>query len=279
MAKRQLRGSIAQGQPPATVDHAIPLAGAAVPAFILPHRFEDFEGFRETTLSVFTDKLTNATLRALGQVLYDLGLQGAQEWPHPPGGAYFHQCQAVLGDLRHLEGWFAHLDIQRTQAALAPEEKRVSVACGGFRLAVQAIGDQFQRELGVHVVGDSGTATESIRTPLPDVEQVAALIAPLSWPEGAFNARSWHIARGVRGEGEGNAALLHQLRVRGDVYGDGEKPAFGPYHILALELLTMLREWGGDAALQALGVGTLAEHLLAAPGIPPAVAEHYAKAL
>ena len=90
--------------PVPAVPRARPLAGAAVPAFILPPRFEDFEGFRETTLAAVTDKLTNATLRTLGQVVYDLLLECGHLWPVVPGGAYFHQCQAVLGDLRHLEG-------------------------------------------------------------------------------------------------------------------------------------------------------------------------------
>jgi hypothetical protein len=252
---------------------AIPPAGAAVPAFILPDRFEDFEGFRESTLAVFTDKLTCTSLRALGQVLYDLGLECAHLWPDPPAGAYFHQCQAVLADLRHLEGWLAHLDNQRTEAELSKEEERVSVACGKFRRAVQEIGE-LQRKLGAHVLGDSGTASGSIRAPLPDFEEIGAFLSPMPWPESAQAAREWIIGRWTRGEGEGHAATLHQLRERADA-----EPAFGAYHVLSLELLSILRERGGDSRLQALGVATLAEHLLKAAGIPPAVVEHYRESL
>jgi len=253
---------------------AIPPPGAAVPAFILPDRFEDFEGFRESTLAVFTDKLTSTSLRALGQVLYDMGLESAHLWPTPPAGAYFHQCQAVLADLRHLEGWFAHLDKQRTEAELSKEEERVSVACGKFRLAVQAIGDQLQRKLGPHVLGDSGTASGSIRAPLPDFEEIGALLSPMPWPESAQPARDWIIVRWTRGEGEGDAATLQQLRTRADA-----QPGFGAYHVLSFELLSLLRESGGDSRLQALGVSSVAEHLLKAADIPPAVAEHYRQSL
>ena len=248
--------------------------GAAVPAFILPARFEDFEGFRETTLAAITDKLTNATLRTLGQVVYDLVLECGHLWPKPKGGAYFQQCQAVLGDLRHLEGWFAHLDSQRTDAALAPEEEKVSVACGGFRLALQAIGDQLARDLGPRVIGNSGTETGSIRVPLPDIEEIAAILSPQPWAESANFARQWIIFRGLRGEGEGTGALLHQLRSRANAEG-----AFSSYHVLALELLSMLRERGGDAPLRNLGVSDLAAHLLKAAGIPEDVAKHYAEHL
>ena len=53
----------------------------AVRSIIDPEDYEDFEGFRETTLAVFTDPKVNATLRNLGDLLYTLGLEYSRHWP------------------------------------------------------------------------------------------------------------------------------------------------------------------------------------------------------
>ena len=92
--------------------------GVAVPAVISPPRFEDFEGFRETTLCVFTDPQANATLRGLGGLLYEMALEYTAHWPHEPCGSFFHQCRAVLADLRHLQGWPRGAGFQRWGPAL-----------------------------------------------------------------------------------------------------------------------------------------------------------------
>jgi hypothetical protein len=55
--------------------------------------------------------------------------------------------------------------------------------------------------------------------------------------------------------------------------------SFGLYHVIGLELLVFLKEKGGAESLVALGVETLAEYLLKAPGIPPETAAHYAEIL
>jgi hypothetical protein len=39
------------------------MAGAAVPAFIVPNRLEDFEGFREMALAAVKDKLVTTPSR------------------------------------------------------------------------------------------------------------------------------------------------------------------------------------------------------------------------
>jgi len=122
-------------------------ADCAVPAEIDPAHFEDFEGFRETTLAAFTDPRANDVLRGLGDLLYTQALEYARHWPREPGGAFFHQVRAVLADLRHLEGWLDHLDKQRAEASLSADEETVSVLCGTLAPRLRAIGDAVAAEL------------------------------------------------------------------------------------------------------------------------------------
>ena len=119
----------------------------ATPAVIDPARFEDFEGFRETTLAAFTNPLANGVLRGLGDLVYTMALEYARHWPHEPGGAFFHQVRAVLADLRHLEGWLANLGVQRDEASLSAEEEEVSILCGVLGPSLKAIGDALEAEL------------------------------------------------------------------------------------------------------------------------------------
>jgi len=115
------------------------------PPNIPPECFEDFEGFRETTLSRFTDPQDNATVRAFGELLSFLSRQYAG--PHEPDGSFFHQVRAVVADLRHLEGWLGHLDEMRAEDLVGGEEVPVSILCGSLRPSLKAIGDALEAEL------------------------------------------------------------------------------------------------------------------------------------
>jgi len=119
----------------------------AAPAVIDPVRFEDFEGFRETTLAVFTDPRANEVLRGLGDLVYTMALEHAHHWPHEPDGAFAHQVRAVLADLRHLEGWLGNLGLQRTEASLSAAEEEVSILCGTLAPSLKAIGDAVEAGL------------------------------------------------------------------------------------------------------------------------------------
>jgi len=129
----------------------IPPSGPEDPAApiptIDPERFEDFEGFRETTLCVFTEPGANATLRGLGDLLYTMALEYTQHWPVEPDGAFFHQVRAVLAALRHLEGWLSHLDSQRKKASLSDEEEALSALCGSLVADLRRIGDVMQAKI------------------------------------------------------------------------------------------------------------------------------------
>lgn len=242
------------------------LPPVAVPARIDPGRFEGFEGFRETTLAVFTDPVTNAALRVVGELFYSLALEYVRYWPREPDGSFRHQCRAVLADLRHLEGWLGHLASERSASSLSEGEEQIALICGALLPELKAIGDTLEAE-------ERRDSTDP--SALPSLEKLFRLCDPLPWEEQRHVARDWLLTRWARGEGEGkgNVRLLHELRVRADDIG-----AFSCYHVVALEMLSMLRERGGDASLAALGASDLAKHLLATADVPPEAASHYASA-
>jgi hypothetical protein len=244
-------------------------ATAVVPPVIDPARWEDFEGFRETTLAYFTDPTANATLRGLGALLYTLVLEYWHHWPAEPRGSFFHLCHAGIADLRHLQGFFAHLDRQRTESELSFMEERASVLCGALADDLRAIGDILESE--IHPArGPAETAAP------PSLGDLFATYQALPWPESRQCARDWLISRWILGfgAGRGNARLLRQIRAAAE-----KAESFGLYHVIGLELLAYLKERGGKDRLVSLGVETLAEFLLKAPGIPPETAAHYAEIL
>jgi hypothetical protein len=130
----------------------IPPSGPNDPAApiptIDPESFEDFEGFRETTLAVFTDPAANATLRGLGDLLYALALEYCRHWPVEPEGSFYHQARAAVADLRHLQGYLAHLDRQREEASLSDHEERISEICGSLVPDLRAVADALEVALG-----------------------------------------------------------------------------------------------------------------------------------
>ena len=139
-------------------DPSTPPSGPASPAapvpVVDPVRFEDFEGFRETTLAVFTDPGANDTLRDLGDLLYTLGLDYQRYWPAEPEGAFYHQARAALADLRHLEGYLAYLDRQRAESSLSDAEERLSAACGRLTPKLKSVADALEHALGPHPAED-----------------------------------------------------------------------------------------------------------------------------
>jgi hypothetical protein len=238
-------------------------APAAVPAVILPERFEDFEGFRETTLAAFTDPQANTTLRGLGDLLYTMALEYTAHWPHEPCGAYFHQVRAVLADLRHLEGWLAHLAAEVSASVLDFEEERVAAVCGTLAADLKAAGDTLQARIPWAVDPDA---------PLP-LSEVARLSHPLPWEEQRDTARVWLLKVWERagGEAEGTAKLLlRDIRELAD-----RMDSFSFYHVLGLELLALLRERQSKKAFSSIGAPALITRFLAAPDTPAEVRAHY----
>jgi hypothetical protein len=59
-------------------------APAAAP-IIDPDAFERFEGWRETTLAIFTEPTANATPRAFAEFIYTVCLEYSHYWPPERG--------------------------------------------------------------------------------------------------------------------------------------------------------------------------------------------------
>ena len=119
-------------------------ATAAVPPIIDPDAFERFEGFRETTLALFTDATANATLRAMVKLIYSLSLEYSSHWPDEPEGYIRHHCRAAVADLRHLQG---HLAMLNELPGHSEEEARISALCGRLSPRVKKIADALEKAL------------------------------------------------------------------------------------------------------------------------------------
>ena len=121
---------------------------AAVPPVLDPKRFDHFEGFRETTLAIFTEPKHNQALRAVGDLLYTLGAESSQYWPREPEGSFRHQCRAAVADLRHLQGYLSMLGREVEASVLNNHDGHLSRICGRLAPQVQEIANTLERELG-----------------------------------------------------------------------------------------------------------------------------------
>jgi hypothetical protein len=128
-------------------------AAASGAAEIEPEAFERYEGFRETTLAVFTESRLNAALRVVGDELYTMGLEYQRHWPGEPEGSLRHLARAGLADLRHLQGFFAHLGREWQASELKPEDERLSRALAPIAEQVREIADLLERKLGRRTEG------------------------------------------------------------------------------------------------------------------------------
>lgn len=233
----------------------------AVPAEIVPARFEDFEGFRETTLAIFTEPGDNQALRRVGNLLYSMGLEHARYWPREPDGAFLQQVRAVLADLRHLQGWLAHLGRQKVESVLSDREELISTHCGAIADEVRILGDSL-----AHVIHPERKS----EIHAPSLQELLVTYGDLQWPASRDYACNWLIARWILGlgAGQGNKRLLGEVRKLA-----GAGATFSLPHVIALEMQRLLRDRGRKVDRK------LTRRLLAAPGIPAEAAEYYAALL
>lgn len=122
---------------------------AAVPPVLDPDSWERSEGLRETTLAVFTEPELNAGLRLVFDRLYTMALEYRRYWPAEPAGSFRHQASAGLADLRHIQGFFAHLGRERTASVLQPEEEEISHLCTQLATGVRGLADALEQALQV----------------------------------------------------------------------------------------------------------------------------------
>jgi hypothetical protein len=112
-----------------------------------PDTFQDFEGFRETTLSLITKPEDNAALRATGRLIYAMATQ-LDDSPPEPEGAVRHQCRAAVADLRHLQGYLGMLGRELECSHSNHHEGYLARVCGRLAPQVQEIADVLDKELG-----------------------------------------------------------------------------------------------------------------------------------
>jgi hypothetical protein len=120
----------------------------AVSPVIDPANFERHEGFRESTLAVFTEPRLNEALRVVGEELYTIGLEYQRHWPIEPEGSFIHLCRAGLADLRHLQGFFADLGAEWEASDLEPREERISRHFPELAEELRNIADALEKQLG-----------------------------------------------------------------------------------------------------------------------------------
>lgn len=119
---------------------------AAVPPIVDPETFHDFEGYRETTLSLITDPERNAAMRATGRLIYAMAAELSGDPPEPEGSLR-HQCRAVVADLRFLEGFLGMLGrpLECTREGHEGHLARVALRLSG---QVAEIATALESELG-----------------------------------------------------------------------------------------------------------------------------------
>jgi hypothetical protein len=78
-----------------------------LPPAVAADDWREHAAFRETFLFGFTSPQHNGALRALGAMLTEIQGEGAGDpiFPMPPGIYIAHELRAVIGDLRHLQGF------------------------------------------------------------------------------------------------------------------------------------------------------------------------------
>jgi hypothetical protein len=120
---------------------------AAGPPVVDPESFHDFEGYRETTLSLITDPERNAAMRATGRLLYAMAFELSGDPPEPEGSLR-HQLRAAVADLRFMQGFLGMLGrpLECTREGHEGHLARVALRLSGQVAEIAAVLD---RELGV----------------------------------------------------------------------------------------------------------------------------------
>jgi hypothetical protein len=112
-----------------------------------PTEWEAHEGFRETLLLHYTEPKANATLRSLGDFLFNVSLESAGDWPHHPEGETRSELRAALADLRHLQGFLSSVGQEHVVSSLTAEDDDLSLFAGQQAIEVRRIADLIEEKL------------------------------------------------------------------------------------------------------------------------------------
>ena len=113
---------------------------------IPPDGFEDFEVFRETFLARVDDPVDNEACRSFANFFYGLCLLEPGHWPLTWTDHTAHLLQAVLADLRYLQGYVGDLD-----SGVERESERHEALCSlAARLSgkIGELADEIETEIG-----------------------------------------------------------------------------------------------------------------------------------
>ena len=112
-----------------------------------PALWEDHQGFRETLLLHFTDPKANTTLRGLGELLFNVSLECAGDWPHHLEGTTRSELRAALADLRHLQGFLSSVGQEHLVSSLNSADDVLSQFAAGQADEIRRIADQIEEAL------------------------------------------------------------------------------------------------------------------------------------
>lgn len=110
--------------------------------------WEEHAAFRSTFLMHFTQAGDRAALEAVGQLLYDMLLEGSGRWPDWPESPTRAEVRAVVADLRHAQSFLATIAQARHASALEVEDERLSLLADEWSLVVGRTASGIESVLG-----------------------------------------------------------------------------------------------------------------------------------
>jgi len=81
---------------------------------------------RETALLYVSEPRFNAALRVVGEMFYTMLLETYDQWPAWPESSTRMELHAALADMRHLQGFFGTVGLERNLSSLPPADAELS---------------------------------------------------------------------------------------------------------------------------------------------------------
>jgi hypothetical protein len=103
-----------------------PERGPVIPPVLPPGLWEEFPIMRETALLYVSEPRFNAALRIVGEMFYNMLLETYDQWPAWPESSTRMEMHAALADMRHLQGFFGTVGLERNLSSLSPADAELS---------------------------------------------------------------------------------------------------------------------------------------------------------
>jgi hypothetical protein len=122
---------------------------------IQPGQFEESEIFRETFLAWLGDHADNETFRRFGKLQYSMVLEYSKHGPHSWIDSTAHELQAVLADLRHLQGFLVrmkrhredHDSVRESDEAVAQRHDALCELADRLSKKIGSLADELEKEV------------------------------------------------------------------------------------------------------------------------------------